>query len=427
MNFKTIILGFFAFFLIAGAITFATFKGGRGGTAPISPITLWGTLSAQEVNTLIQHIQVDLNTDFPVTYREIPAADFDRELVEALASGKGPDMIFLSQDLILRHQDKLFVIPFASFSERDFKDRFIQEGELYLSGAGSLALPFTVDPLVLYWNRTLFANAGVAQPPRYWDEMLALVNRLTERDERGNILRSAIGLGEFENVTHAKEILTTLIMQSGNPVVSGSSDAPRVVLNERLGAPEPPTAAALRFYTEFANPVKPTYTWNRSLAPSQSAFLAGDTAMYIGFAGELFELRQKNPNLNFDVAPLPQVRDAAAKKTFGTMQGVAVLKSSPSIASAFQVLGILTQADVLGLWEGDTGLPPVRRDLLAEPQTDAFRSVFHNSALIAGAFLDPNPAATGILFRDMVQNVTSGRADVSSVVQDASSRLEQLF
>ncbi|MCI0619842.1 extracellular solute-binding protein [Candidatus Wolfebacteria bacterium] len=427
MNFKAIILGLFVFFLIAGAIAFATFRGGRGDATPISPVMLWGTLSAREVNALIQHIQIELDTDFPVVYREISPDNFDRELVEALASGRGPDMIFLPQDLIMRHRDKLYAIPFESFSERDFLDRFIEEGELYLSSSGSLALPFAVDPLVLYWNRTLFANAGIAEPPRFWDEMLVLVSRLTERDERGNITRSAIALGEFGNVTHAKEIISALIMQSGNPIVSGTSDAPNVVLTERLLAPEPPTAAALRFYTEFANPVKPTYSWNRSLPPSQSAFLAGDTALYIGFASELFELREKNPNLNFDVAALPQIRGATAEKTFGAMHGAAILKSSPNTTSGFQVLSILTGQDVLKAWEGETGLPPVRRDLLSVPQTDAFRSVFYNSALTADAFLDPSPSATGIIFRDMVENITSGRADVSNVVQDASARLEQLF
>lgn len=426
-NFQVIIFGLFALFLIAGVIAFATFRGGRGGDTSIGPVTLWGTLPAQDINTLIQHVQIELRTDFPVTYRGIPRADFDRELVEALASGRGPDMLFLPQDLILRHQNKLFTVPFTSFSERDFRDRFIEAGELYLSSSGANAFPFTVDPLVLYWNRTLFANAGVAQPPHFWDEVLPLIERLTARDERGTITRSAIALGEFENVTHAKEILAALIIQAGSSIVAGTSEAPEVVLGERLGAPETPAVSALRFYTEFVNPVKPTYAWNRSLPPSEQAFLAGDTAMYVGFASELFELREKNPNLNFDVAPLPQIRDAVAKKTFGVVEGAAILKSSPNVNSAFQVLGVLTGPEVQRAWEGITGLPPVRRDLLAEPQTDAFRSVFYDSALITDAFLDPNPSATTAVFRAMVENVTSGRADISAVVSDASRRLEQLL
>jgi multiple sugar transport system substrate-binding protein len=425
-NFQIIILGLFAFFLIAGAIAFATFRGGGGDTA-LNPVTLWGTFPARDVNALIQHIQIELKTDFPVTYREVPQSSFDRELVEALASGRGPDMIFLPQDLVLRHRDKLFVVPFESFSERDFKDRFVEAGELYVSSQGSLALPFSVDPLVLYWNRTLFANAGVAVPPRFWDEVLPLIDRLTLRDERGTIIRSAIALGEFGNVAHAKEILAAFIMQAGNPIVASGVDAPRAVLDERFGAPETPAVSALRFYTEFANPVKPTYSWNRSLPLSEQAFLAGDAALYVGFASELFVLQEKNPNLNFDVAMLPQIRDAVANKTFGALQGAAILKSSPNIGSAFQMLGILTGAEVQKVWEEITGLPPVRRDLLSEPQTDAFRSVFHSSALIADAFLDPNPSATTAIFRDMVENITSGRADISNVVRDASRRLEQLL
>lgn len=426
-NFQIIVLGIFAFFLIAGAIAFATFRGGSSGEE-IRPVTLWGTAPQRDMDDLITHIRIELETPFPVTYREIRPEAFNQTLIEALAAGSGPDMVLLSQDLIVRHQDKILPISYESLPEREFKDRFVEEAELYMTPGGILAMPFSLDPMVLYWNRTLLSNAGIAQPPQTWNELLNLTRELTKRDARNNIIQSTIALGEFSNIANAKEILVTLIMQAGNPIILGSAASPSAVLNENFGATEAPAESALRFYTEFANPIRPVYSWNRSLPESQSAFLAGDVAFYIGFASELFEIQSKNPNLNFDVTMLPQVLDTPTQKTFGKMQGVAILKTSSEVTSAFQVLGILNQPDVLQAWTGITGLPPVRRDLLSEQQVDAFRATFYRSALIADAFLDPAPETTETIFRDMVEGITTGREPrINRAVLTADSRLDQLL
>lgn len=423
-RFQIIIIGVFIFFIIAGVIAFATFRG--GDRENMETVTIWGTLPARDFSDLLTTLRTDLGVELSANYHELRREEFDRELVEALASGAGPDMILLPQDLILRHQDKVFAISFESLSERDFKDRFIEEGELYLTGGGIIGLPFNVDPLVMYWNRTMFANAGLAQPPQYWDEFFAITQRLTERDERGNIIKSAVALGEFVNVSNAKELLTTLFMQAGTPIVVKGTNHLDAVLSERFGMPEIPAESALRFYTEFADPVKVVYSWNRSLPGSQNVFLSGNLGIYFGFASELFELQEQNPNLNFDVAPMPQARGADAQKTFGAMNALAVLKRSPRVASAIRALGILTDAQTLAVLEAQTGLPPVRRDLLSIEQTDAFRSVFYDAAIISDAFLDPDPSETEAIFRAMVEDVTSGRERVSVAVSQANRLLDSL-
>lgn len=427
-GFQVFVLGLFGFFLIVGAITFATYRGGdtpSGDT--FAPVTIWGTLPASALEQLSQYITVELGIEAEINYREILPDAFDQELVEGLASGAGPDMIFLPQDLIVRHSDKVVALPYESFTQRDFRARFIEEGELYLGKEGTLAFPFTVDPLVLYWNRTLFSNAGIAAPPVYWDELRDLTQRLTRRDEEGRIMQSAIALGEFENVTSAKEILVTLMLQAGNPLVAPGINGLHSVLSARFDLPQAPADAALSFYTEFANPVQSIYSWDRSLRASQEMFLAGDLALYIGFASELFLLQAKNPNLNFDVAPLPQISGSTAKKTFAAMQGIAVLKSSPNTSSAFRALSLFARPDVVTGWSEITGLPPVQRGLLSETQTDPYTSVFYEAALIADAFLDPHPENTRQIMQNMVQDVTSGRKAVGESILDAEARMNQLF
>ena len=427
-NFQVIVTGIFLLFVVIGVIVFATSsrRGDGGADGPIVA-TVGGTIDEASVREVVKRINLERDKPATITYRELRPEEFDRALVEAIAEGEGPDAIFLPQDLITRYRGKIIPIPYKSISERTFKDTYVEEAELYLNADGVLALPVLLDPLVLFWNRTVFSNDGVAQPPQYWDELYLLAERLTKRDAAGNIAESMIPFGEFGNVANAKEVLATLILQAGNPIIAESGGTFSAVLTERFGYPVSPAESALLFYTDFSNPAKSSYSWNRALPLSTDAFIAGDVALYPGFASELFTLREQNPNLNFDVALLPQVRDGDVRRTFGQMYGLAVLKSSPNQGGGFSAAVLLAGKDAAAVWEEVIGLPPARRDLLSRAQNDAFRSVFYKSALIAGAFRDPDPDASEAVFRRMVEGVVSGRLRIAEAVRQANAELARLI
>lgn len=417
----------FAVFAIVGVIFFAGFSGSGGGKTPIGSVVIWGTLDARTMNDILKEVR-NVRGDFDtVTYIEKDESTFDIEFVNALAAGTGPDLILLSQASILKHRDKIINVSYDIYSQRTFKDTFIEEGELYMTPEGILGLPFTIDPMVLYWNRDILSSAGVSAPPQYWDELFILSPIITQRDQASNIVTSLTALGEYRNVDYAKEILSTLIIQAGNKIVDRRDGKLEVVLRDQGEFAIAPAEAALRFYTEFSNPVKSVYSWNRALPSSRQSFIAGDLALYIGFASDLVGLRNANPNLNFDVAPLLQSRDSSTKITFGKMSGFAIPRtaSNPN-TSFFAALALTSQAPLILLAEV-TGLPPVRRDLLAERPTDAFRSIFYDSALMAHAWLDPNDEKSGEIFKDMIENVISGRSRLGEAVRIADEELENLL
>lgn len=417
----------FAAFIVIGIITFSLFRGGSGSS--LEQITLWGTIPESVFSSYTRAVNLKKDTSAKVSVKYIvkDGESFDREFIEALASGSGPDAILLSQDQILRYKDKIYPIPYGSISERAFKDTFIEEGELYLSSDGILALPFAVDPLVMYWNRDIFTDALLSQPPVYWDELFSLVDKITEVDSHLDIQRSAISFGEFRNVLNAKEILSLLILQAGNPIVKFDKGRPVSTLKDQLGFSIPPSEAAVRFYTEFSNPSKKAYSWNRSLPQTLSYFLAGDLALYFGFASEFNDIRMKNPNLNFDVAVAPQRREAKTKTTFGKMQGLALVKSSRKLSSAFSTISALTSKDNVAVWTRVSGLPPVRKDLLQLGSSDPEGSIFYNSAIISKAWLDPNREETQTIFQNMVESVTSGRLMLSESINKASMEIQNLL
>jgi ABC-type glycerol-3-phosphate transport system substrate-binding protein len=424
-NFQIILTGIFIFAIVVGVVVFATSKS-RGG-AEQAEVVIWGTLPGDLFGEYINKVNLDLAKPLVVTYVEKQEESFDKEFVEALASGGGPDAVILPQDLIVKHENKLLPIPFDVFPEREFKNLFIEEGELYVTPQGIVGLPFSVDPLVMYWNRSLFADAGVPTYPKYWDEFFNLAPKLTKKSNTSVISQSALAFGEFRNVTHAKDILSALIMQAGNPITRRGAGGIESTFASQFDLPEAPAAAALIFYTEFSNPIKPTYSWNKALPQSKNAFIAGELATYFGYASEVEDIRAKNPNLNFDVATLPQIRSLNNKLTYGKMLAFSVTKATADPGNTYGVLQTLLDSNSLTHWIELTGLPPVRRDMYATRPQDSYLSVFYDSALVAKGWLDPERNTTSTIFESVIESILSGRETVYVAVSRANDEIENLL
>src|SRR3989344_3478385 len=220
--FQIIVIAVFGVLIAVSFLILFVSKGGSS-SQQATELSLWGIIYADD----IQKVLVGTNAEksgLRVTYRQIDGSSFDRELIEAIASGKGPDAIIIPQDSILRYQDKLYPIPYTTISQRYFMDTYVSEAELFLSKDVVLGVPFSIDPLITYWNRDLFSSAGVSRPPQYWDEFLRLAAPLTVRGDATTINKSAVSIGEFSNVTNAKEIISGMAMQAGVPITAYSFD-----------------------------------------------------------------------------------------------------------------------------------------------------------------------------------------------------------
>ncbi|MEI7513307.1 MAG: extracellular solute-binding protein [bacterium] len=423
-NFQIIILVAFGFFMIIGIMLFASSKLSSSGSNGITPIVMWGTPSSEVVNKTIDALLEKDKNSLKITYVQKDSKNFEQTLVEAIADGAGPDIVILPEDMVLKNINKFVILPYASYPLRTFKDQFIDAGSVYLNGDGVIAFPFAVDPMVMYWNKTHFVNAGVVSPPAQWDEFSKVVIKLTKRDSNFNVTQSGTALGEYQNVLHAKDILTTLFLQAGVPIIAKNTAGNyEASLIGNYGNSENPAEIALTFYTDFANPSKETYSWNKSLKSSLDSFISGDTSTYFGFASELSGISLKNPNLNFDVAKVPQVSGVGKKSVFAKMYGLAVLKSSKNQTSSFNQILTLVSKDGISALSSLSNLPPVRRDVLAISPTDPFMQIFYNSALISDTWLDPSPTATEVVFKNMIESVIVGKTTPATAIGGADNDL----
>ena len=424
-KFKLILTGVFIFFILVGLLAFSTYKA-SSPTAGNVTISLWGTIDKITFDDYLEKYKLNTNQQFQLNYSYKSIDTIDGQLVEAIATGKAPDAILIPHTLIKRYSDKVY--PITSIPERTFRDTFVQESELYIQPSGMFALPFFVDPLVMYWNRDIFSSAIIATPPTKWTEFPMLAEKISQSDSNANIIKSAASFGEFKNVDNAKALISTLIMQAGSPIVSLENGAYVSKLDYKGSSDiAVPAVSALKFFTDYSNPKKIVYSWNRSLPSSKQAFLGEGLATYFGFASEYSDIKEKNPNLNFDVAMVPQILGAKTKITFGELYGFSILRSSQNVVPAFNLLSMLAGQDSVLTLLQIMDVAPARFDIIAGGSKDAAKTIFFNSALISRGWVDPNSQQTDQIFQNMIEDITTGETSAESSVSKASLELENLF
>lgn len=425
--FQIIILVVSGVLIVVGVIVFALLGGRFSGSSSVGTVVIWGTQDQGAMQSALDSLRQNDSSFTNVSYVQKSASAYVSDLVNALAGGKGPDLFILPQDQALAFADKVALVPYSAVSQNAYTSSYIDEGNLFLTSQGALALPLAVDPLVMYWNRDLLSAAAIAQEPQYWNEVLADAPKLTSIDASSNVKKSAAALGLWSNIPNAKGILSALFMQAGDQIVITGQSGPEAIFGAQpSNAAENPAESALRFYTQFADPGKSVYSWNRSLPQAQTAFVGGTVGLYFGYGSEYQNLLALNPNIHIGVAMLPQAQGGATL-TYGKMLGVAIARSTQNPSGALTIAKKLSDATGDAAVSAALGLPPARRDLLSNLPTDPVGNVLARSALIARGWLDPSPAATDQIFKQMVESVLSGQDTPADAVAAASQKFYALI
>src|SRR5581483_9089635 len=212
-TFQMIVIAICVVLTLLGVGIFAAF-GGLLGSSQTGPVVIWGTMDSEQVNKIIDALRAGDKSFQDVSYNQRDPATYGSDLINAIAAGKGPDLFMLTQEDLGTFSDKVSVIPYRSVSQSTFVNSYIDEASVFLTGSGAWALPLSIDPLVMYYNRDLLSTAGVAQPPVYWNDLLTIAPKITSLDASQNVRRSAVALGTWDNIAHAKAVLSTLIMQA---------------------------------------------------------------------------------------------------------------------------------------------------------------------------------------------------------------------
>ncbi len=419
-----LILGF-ALLAAVALLLLANFQNSNRGEVTVGTVVIWGTLDGERMYELLQELADAQDEYSDVSYRQIAAEELENQLVNALADGRGPDLLLVPHEQLVSMRSRLRPITYDSFPRRDIIDTYIDGAQIFALNDGLYAYPIAVDPLLLYWNRALLANAGFLNAPATWEQLVnEYVPALIERDANRQIMRSVVAMGEYENIRNAHGIVSTLLLQGGSEMVLEDGRQYSVLLDTSVSGSGRPLQSAADFYTRFSRPSNTLYSWNRSLPEDRQHFLAEDLLLYFGYASEGVEIEQLNPNLSFGVAEVPQGASATVRRTYGTFYGLGLLRASDNIAGAAAVMNILSSPAVAARIAIDNDIVPAHRSSVATGSNDTYGRTAYSVAPVTYGWLNPEIEASRDIFSTMVRDIVENRFDVSDAVRDAIDRLQ---
>jgi ABC-type glycerol-3-phosphate transport system substrate-binding protein len=255
-------------------------------------LTYWGVLEDAPV---VAPIIADFEKQYPNITVEYSKQDIDQyrdRLVTRSNNGNGPDVFRFHNTWLPELSALLLPLPSSVITKEDFSNNFYPATKTDLVKNGAIyGVPLEIDTLNLYINRDLFQAAGL-NAPTTWIEFGNYARQLTVKDENNVLKTSGAAMGTFDNITHAPDIISMLFVQNG--------------VNLRDIISNPPAASdALNFYSSFALPQ--SNVWDETMDQSIKAFASGTLAMYFGYSWDFFTIKSMNPNLSFDIYPVPNL------------------------------------------------------------------------------------------------------------------------
>jgi ABC-type glycerol-3-phosphate transport system substrate-binding protein len=428
--FQTILFAVFGLAAVIGIFVFATHTANNNSNdaTAIGPVVIWGTLSkATMQNTLIEATKSDQSLK-DISYIQKDADTLPADLASAIATGDAPDLVLTSQEELRSLAKLISPIPTATLPVATFNSAFIGEGRMLMTptGDGYYGVPFLVDPLVLFSNRSILSSDGIAKPPATWEALTGLVPTVAVLTPTKQITRGLIGLGSYANVHNARAILSSLFLQTGVPISYYNGSTVAVNLS-RNTTDESPGRAVLNFYTQFADPSKVSYTWNASLPDSQQAFVSGDVALYLGYVSEAKFIKAANPNLDFIVSPLPQPGTAQLKSAYGLLYSFMIPRGARNPSGAYRAAALLSSSGMQAIATASTGLAPASLTELSVQPADPIQVVAYAEALYANGWLSPAPSDTDSVFSSMITGVISGRLTLDTALTSGTNALAALL
>ena len=325
--------------------------------------------------------------DIDVIVEQFPGSslkDFEIKLRLRFSSRQAPDLFHVNANVAAELADLGLLAPapprIERFVERNSLNALVREGGRFDGETYGLVSDGVWT--ALYYNKDMFREAGLdpERPPRTWDELIDVADRLTVRDADGDPVRAGLSLRKsgFKAGT-AEKWITFLYAAGGQPF---GDDGTHATFDSEAGR------AALDLYR--------TVLFERridsvELEGDQQGFGQERVAMFIREPHVMQWLRDTYPDLDFGVAPIPR-RDTSVSAA-GTYL-FAVSADSPHPEAAWRFAEFLLGDSVYARYTEAAGVLPVTASVAARYDDDPKMQVFLDQpARSAGGFPRASRAA----------------------------------
>jgi len=415
-------------------------------------LEVWGLFDDSDTFSTTIAEYKKINPSITIKYKKLDPDTYKNELIESLAANRGPDIILIQNSWLRNFADKITPAPAEIITEQGFRKEFVDVVANDFIGQGKVyATPLSVDNLALFYNKDIFNQAGIVDPPKTWQEFVEDVKKTTKLDELGQIRQSGAAMGTAYNINRSTDILNLLFLQYKTPMYDAQQGQAK--FQQGVGA--------LDFYTSFAKMKLSSsvenqyYSWNPKMHYSVDAFSEGNLAMMLNYSWQIETIKSKSPKLNFAIAPVPQLNidDAVtypnywaftvvANKANITSNGKKVnVSNNTRIAEAWKFLKFLTMKpvaiagqpapatlfDAAAKYAQETGKPSGRRDLIEGQRNSVGVGVFAQQNLVAKNWQQSDPVAIETIFAEMIDKVNKGGATTNEAIQEASRRVTQVM
>jgi multiple sugar transport system substrate-binding protein len=403
--------------VLAGAAATGLLVAGCGGggsgaaSGPVS-LTVWTGFTGGDRPGYDQIVK-DFNAahpDIKVTMTVQPWDTIQQKLPSAWLTGQGPDIAAPSSDpnAIAQYVKTNSVLPITATGTGDDKintdqlapalvKEFTYNGKLY-------AVPANYATLSLYYNKKLFAAAGVTAAPTTVAELQTDAAKLTTGGKYGLVLAD-------NNTIQMWPVLQWL---SGGDIVDTTNCS--VVQ----------TAAGIASLTPWVNLVKNTKISPVGLtgAEADSLFSAGKAAMEIN--GPWAAPGYKSAGIDLGIATIP-VGTSGQSVTLGSTAPLAISAKTKHPQQAQQFLAYWTSKTAQQKFSLTTGFPPLRTDLADDAQlkANATVSVFASQVPNAKLYLPQVPNATKVDSDGYVPLIQKATRD-GNVAGDTAAAAKQI-
>ncbi|GAA2129516.1 sugar ABC transporter substrate-binding protein [Streptomyces synnematoformans] len=334
--------------------------GSEGGNDKPDELTYWasnqGTSLEHDKEVLTPEIEkFEKRTGIDVKLEVVPWDSLLDRILAATTSGQGPDVLNIGNtwSASLQASDGLLAWDDETLDRIGGRDRFVPSA---LAAAGAegqdpAAVPLYSLSYALYYNKAMFAEAGIEEPPATWDDFVEIGKRLTGDGTYGVAVE---GGNPVENSHHAfvfgKQHGADFFDAEGNPTFN-----------------TPEAVAAVKQYVDFLANDRIAAVGNAEYAQNQSVkdFATGKAGMLLWqAAGSSLKAHGMKPE-EYGVAPVPmQSENPPEGRNVNSMVAginIAVFKNSDNLDGAVDFVKFMTSTEEQKILNATYGsIPPVK-------------------------------------------------------------------
>lgn len=362
-------------------------------------------------NAAMEQEQRDIRAEFTL----IPYEESEMKFMTALASESAPDVYGL--DLILFpyfNSIGAFVDITEKVKALSYHEQFnpgmlaigVWEGKTY-------AVPLYNDNSALIYNKTLFREAGIEEPPKTWDEVKLYAERLTQGDTHGiTFCGSLAGMSMFTWLPH-------LWMNGGR---IGDNARQEITLNS------PAAAEALQYWADlirFAPPGAEMFSYGEYY----NSFLSGKVGMIFGGEWFIGDISNDNPSLDYDVVPFPTKALGQATSSFMGGDNIGICSQSEHVEEAWEFIKFATSEAIQRDVVAGSNTVPGRLDIALNNEyfdKDPKYYVFAKTAEVGRAPYTSFYAEETEIIGMMVAKALGGMP-VQKALEEAAEQLKELY